>query len=296
MALKRKEFETWMRRMLCSLDEEDGQCIKLLVSHTTVSKKRGEEVGTIKIPKKVSDIEAFINEKIDEIINVTIVDADGIGGVQSYQVQAFFEKLENPKSRYTFRVEADDEDVEEFKSEPPSVQGLTAQLMRHNEGLARTMTMTTGQVMQSLTRQNTKLLEMVEKVFDDKVKMIDAMEELAGHKHERDLEIQGQQFKQRMVEDGYNKLAMLAPILVNKFMGKKMLPEKAGVMEVMVARLMESLTLPQTEQLQKLLTPDQMALLMEIATKYGESAASGEAKPAGKPEPTTVEGEVKPTS
>ena len=290
MALERKKFETWMRRMLLSVDEEDGQCIKLVISHTTVSKKRGEEVGTIKIPKAVKDIDAFLNEKIDEIENATVVDADGIGGVQSYQVQAFFEKLEGAKSRYTFRIEADD-DEEEYKSEPPTQAGLTAQLMRHNEAQARTMTMTTGQVMASLSRQNTRLLEMAEKVFEDKLKLIEAMEDLSTKKHERDIELRDQAFKQTMVEDGYKKLVMLAPILVNKFMGKKLLPEQAGTMEIMMARLMESIGPEQGEALSKILTPDQMAILMEIATKYQKSPASGD-KQEEKKEP--VEGAVMP--
>lgn len=113
MALNRRQFDQWLRRQLSDERDDEGKCIKLVVRHVGVNKRLEGEVDTISLKKKFptqDEFTSFCEETANRIDATTHADASGVGGTQSYTIQAFFERSENAVSRFTFRVLGDDEE------------------------------------------------------------------------------------------------------------------------------------------------------------------------------------------
>jgi hypothetical protein len=268
--LKRKDLETWIRKNLY-VPREEGRCSKFILKHIGAGGKLGSEVHCITVPKNQKEAgDEFVETVMQELESNAHQDACGMpGAIQSYAVQAFFEDSEKPLSRYAFKVHGeDDEEGDSGASEPPNRIGITSQLMRHNEAMARTSFMATGQVLQTLMRQNASLTTLLEEMQKDKLRTFELVEDLMSQKHQRDLETNREERHSAMVQDAFDKLMTLAPVVIAKLGNskqQKMLPPGApDELELKAKALVESIQPDQLEALGQVLKPEQQFVMAEM--------------------------------
>ena len=94
-----------------------------------------------------------------DIEQEAVRDACGIGRLQRYVLYAYrTESKKEASSRLTFNVDGQAES-EENESEPPTAKGQLAQLMRHNEALAKMVVGQSVQTTESQARMTARLME-----------------------------------------------------------------------------------------------------------------------------------------
>ena len=262
----KNDLNQWIRKQLY-VERDEGQPARFVLKHVGAGNKLGSEVCAIAVPKNPAQRgDDFVEATIGEIESTANQDAGGLGGVQSYVVQAYFVGEDKPLARYTFKVQGADDDDEggSMSSEPPNKVGITSQLMRHQEAIFRTAVMSNSQVVGTLMRQNQVLADMVEKFMQDRVQTIDVLEQMMSRKQERDLEVQRSTAKQAMLQDAFEKLMTLAPIVVAKIAGKGTMPGAESALEVQIKGLLETITPDQFDALSGTLKPEQQMALAEL--------------------------------
>lgn len=140
--------------------------------------------------------------------------------------------------------------------------------MRHHDAMMRTTVMSTGNTIQMLQRQNARLQETVENLIEEKFKSITLVEDLLSQKNERDIATMKETNKQTMYREAFDKVSLLAPVVINKLAGRKAVPEAENSMTMLLKRFLESLKPEQTEIFMKTLAPDQQIAMMEIFAQY----------------------------
>lgn len=276
--MNRAKFEAWLRKQLF-IARDEGTCNKLVLKHIQIGNKLGNEVACLRVPAAVND--DFLVTAINEVEAAAAADAGGIGGTQSYIVQAFFENdADKALARFTFRVAGDDEEDENdgLNSEPPNRIGLTSQLMRHTEAIMRTGTMATGQVVAVMQRTIANLTESNERLMAQRMESYQLIEELQSQKHERDLLTSREAMKQQMIRETFEKATLLLPVVINKLTGKNVLPEKKTGGEIMIKEFMNSLTPEQGEKLQTILNPAQLTVVLSMMEGFAKEDMADQAK------------------
>lgn len=219
-------------------------------------------------PEKIVTLqldETQLHDLANELWSGARDDAEGIGGSQSYRVLIKREHALNPTSRYNFRISggADFED-ESGVMEGTSVKGLMGQLMRHTEVAQRNASHVSMQMLslqqRTISRQSAQIDTLVSKSFQ----AFELLEELTSRKHERDIENKAAENKAFITEQVVDKAMILAPIVANRLMGKKVLPEENSASEELLQSLFSQVSPAQMERLEKVLTPDQLMALGEI--------------------------------
>jgi len=271
--MKRKEtLETWLRQQIFIHREDVGHCIKIELGHLALGGKKSGELYFCKVPEDPE--EGFVSTLLTTIEDLSQADVEGLGGVQTYAVFAYFEdKPTRPTARYVFKLR-DESEANELESEPPSKEGITAQLMRHNEAIMRSSSIAQAQVMNALVTSLQRLSEQNEQMSAEKLESLKTMEELYSHRHERELELLESQAKQERIDKVVGKLDLLAPVLINKLGGgngeQKQLTDgnQNSVRDAMLGGLANSITPEQLSKLQGVFSDEQMATLLELVTPH----------------------------
>lgn len=232
---------------------------------------------------KVEDFEITESLSIDELGNLALMivetaqnDADGHGPmVQRYTLTSVItgEDKEEAASRVTFRMRGNaDLDVdgdEEAGEEAPNMRGLTQQLMRHNEVNNRTMVGNIGTMLNLMTRRMESQDRMIEKLWDDRMRSLELIEEAHGRRHERDLETMRETKKEERLTIGINKMMMFVPVLLDKLSGGKM-PAKLDATMLMFKELVQSMSIDQFESVRRQLSPEQQIVFFTLLKKFQE--------------------------
>jgi len=256
---ERKKLEQWLRRQLYARDN----CSKFAMRHISSEGKAGNEVWSIDVPKKGLS-EEKMETLLGEINQCAYDDACGIGGLQRYVVQSFHSGSEKPSQRYVFRVEGESPEDDGMDSEPATQKGLIAQQMRHNEALARTITMMVTQLGPSFNRTIGQLTEHNEKLMDKHMENIVATEELLSLKHTRDLEMKQLESKDKRANDVWEKAQILVPFVANRLLGKKVLPESIEPQMAMLKALLSSFSQEQVQNLMMGMSVEQRMAFLEF--------------------------------
>lgn len=275
----RRDFETWIRKQVM-VQRGEGRCTRLLLRHVVQGNKVGNEVASIIVPEEWSD--EWIQDSVNEIETSAHTDAGGIGGPQKYMVFAFFERSEaKPLARFPFLEHASDEGSDEegaeLDTESPNARGLTAQLMRHNEALMRTSMMGITQIISTLQRQVSKQSDTIEKLVEEKFNNLEMMENVLSKKQERDIELREAENKQKLLTDAAEKAMGLMPIVVNKLMGKTVMPAPS-INDELLKSFLSSITPEQLDSLVSILKPEQSMVVMELYQKLLQSKESGDSE------------------
>lgn len=265
----RNKLDAWIRRQVVRETEEDGPLRKLVLSHVA-NGKLGNEVHTVSVPKRDNreNLEDFISLAINEFDAASEQDANGIGGTQTYIIQSVFgdnEEKTRARARFTFRVFGDEEeDTGEVSSEPATKSGLLTQLMRHNEGLTKSLVAANAQIISTLQRTIARQAEQLEKSDEQRIEGFRIMEDLLSEKNKRDIEAAREAHALDMKQDALNSVKMLLPVAINKMVGKHVLPENLSAKEAQFKALAESMTPDQFAGILSNLSPAQQIALTEL--------------------------------
>lgn len=293
MSQNEKKIASWIKKQLWQ-ERKQGKCTKLVLHHVGTQGRLGPAINTINVGEgkpvesdgraDEGDIEQYTAEMYENAQTY----AEGIGQTQTFALAAYFEEDETAAlARFVFRcrVEQEDEDGE-VSSEPADMAGHLRQLMRHNEAHMRLNVAAMGQVMNTLTKQNQQLSEMVEKLVEGRFEQIEAVEELMSKKHERALDLKREEQKQVLQTQLADNVMALLPAVANKIVGRKILPEQ-NVIELGIVKWAEALTANEIQTIMGSMSPEKQIafgeLLQQIASRVG---AVGEQAP-----PNTSTGE-----
>ncbi len=163
-----------------TVERSEGLCNRIVLRQMSMESTGGREVTSFSLDHMPSSSE--LESLVEEIMSAAQGDADGLGRhVQRYGVFVYYEKGTGSMGSLPFLLsgEGADGDDDGFESsEPATAKGLLAQLMRHNEGNARTSTLAMGGVVREQAKIIEKLTERNEKLNEKIIEVSELMESL----------------------------------------------------------------------------------------------------------------------
>lgn len=280
----------WVRHQVFSATQESGSCHKFIVRHLTVNKKPNGDIGEVKVDPEILRMPGGIDHLVDELCEMAQQDANAMReGVQTYGISAYFRGNPEYSPRTFFRVSAEDafdHDAEASDpSEPPTERGIAAQLMRHNEALARSQTINTQNLIETLMRDNTSQRALIERQMAQAMDFAAIMQEAMDNSTARRIAERDAASKSEVVGSMLEHVKLLIPVILNKIAGQKIAPETDSSF-TLLASLFESLTPEQQQRLfSEFLTPSQAAVLAEFVDTYEKRKRVLTAKPEAPPAP-----------
>lgn len=196
-----------------------------------------------------------LEEYSQEILEAAKNHASFMGGTQRFGVSAFDldrdEKThEGPINTRGVTVEGAMHPAGEGDpsgSEPPTNEGLLAHLMRHNNEMFRLHNASVGALTSHLARTVEKQADQIDKLMGDRMGTIEVVEGLLSQKHTRDLEVEKTKADITRKNEMWEKVAQLAPIIINKISGQELVRQKHSALEATVMSFLESLPSGQLE-------------------------------------------------
>lgn len=270
----KKNLSDWIRRQLFHYsDTKNGRCTSFILSHVG-SGSKSNIVTTMPLLERVGPDD--IEEIVGQLNETATIDAEGLGGLQKYMLQATFENLDKPINRFIFRLNATDneDNVDVMDSEPATQKGLMSQMMRHTEATFRISMASTGNIVGMQNRIISRQAEQIENLTQKHIELVQVLEELQTEKHQRELDSAVALRKQAAYQDITQKILLLLPTVANKLTGKNLLPEKTSSGEQMIKSLMDSLSPEQMGHMQSMLKPEQQMIIFQIyenMRKFDES-------------------------
>lgn len=276
----------WIRKNAYTTRDE-GDFIKIVVRHVVNKSKVGDEIGRFEVPGKDERTDQWDSELTTEIMSALQIEAQTLGGLQHYACYSVFSDAEQPVNRCIVTVQGgdgDNDDDDGLLSEGANAVGLTSQAMRHQEANARIMTGGIMQVIEAQRRQNERLMTMNEELLKSQLNMVKDMTGMWEEKRAAILEASAQAVKTHAVQEGISVLRQIGPVIVNKLVGKDILPvdKRAGVTS-MAKSFYGSLTEEQLAALQQVFRQDQLMHFFTLGETLLEDEPSGES-PQGKTE------------
>jgi hypothetical protein len=192
-------------------------------------------------------------------------DAQGLGGLQSYRVLVMRKHSAGATGRWNFRIVAGEDSYDESGlTEAIDTKGLLGQCMRHTEQFMRNSTQVSMQMLSIQQRTISKQAAQIDSLVAKSFQSFELMEELISRKHERDMEVREQENSMQITETITDTVKVLAPIAVNKIVGKKILPEENSSSEEILQSTFATITPAQMERMERIFTPTQMQGFGEI--------------------------------
>ena len=173
------------------------------------------------------------------------------------------------------------------ETEAPDGRGITSQLMRHNEVATRIALGQTSEIMEFYKRALEQRDRRIEDLENRHFKMLELYEKLQSMQHERDLEVVREQRADERTKFLKEKLDMLAPVLMNKLLGKEGATAPA-LGEELMRQFLKSLAPNQIDALMGMLRPEQAAVIGEVYDAYVKREMERESPPPSAPSPTSA--------
>jgi len=267
----RNRITRWLRQALTDGERPD----RILIRHVTID-ERQTEIWAIGLQgfEPHEEALAFLAGDIEATI---LADATGLGGVQRYVICACLGDA--LVSRLPLRQVASEVRLgDSLDSEPPTEEGLLVQLMRHNEAHTRLFASTMGQIVgtmgETIERQKTEL----EKADALRVEVLQRIEGLISHEHERKLELTKEVARGQRQQRLMDFALALAPVVVNRVTGKKVFKEPQGSpVKALLRRFFDSLSEEQQGKIVGGLSAIQIAALTELYKAVTEESERGAA-------------------
>jgi hypothetical protein len=259
-----REMNSWLRRQFFHFSERHGDCKSVVLSHVSDGGKL-QHVSDFLIKENIEMNE--VEDVSGDITRTALIDAEAFGKIQKYRLQAVFKNSPEPLNRFMFRVHptgSDEDNVDLVESEPANAKGMVAQAMRHTEAVMKISVMSTGTIVEAQRRTIERLTLQNETLMQKHLDSVSVIEDLMSRRHQRELDSAVAMRKEKSYEQITEKILMLAPIALNKFTGKNLLPEKTTSGEQMLLSFIESLKPEQMGELTKQLSPDQQMLLFSL--------------------------------
>lgn len=278
----------WIRRQLFG----SKTCDKIELRHLPADGKTGQEVTTLEMKPNVKPDD--VQDIIQEVYDALQADAEVIGGVQKYRLLPYFDGAKEPSGRFLVRVEAGNssDDEEGFDSEPANQKGLLSQLMRHMEARERLMLTSMNNIMNAQTRILGRQAEQLENYAGKHIELVQTVEELHSEKHLREMETKEFSASQDRKTEMMKQFQLLIPVAANKLLGgktngKNVMDEVVNPHQMMLKRLMDSITQDQLDKLEDIFDAEMMkdfASIYESQRDLDDNgvATTPEAKKKGK--------------
>ncbi len=266
-----QQLSEWVRRQVCLVDKDLGKCKKLVLRHLNMAKKPQGEVRSLSIPNDPAlEGTEIVDRLLVDIANAAQRDAnDMASGVQTYALYAYFSLDSSHCPRKIFRVAGEDDYEQNAESsEPPTEKGLTAQLMRHNEVNSKNGMVAMGFIISTLQKEVGQQREMNKHLMAQQADLLLLTQETLNEGHKRRIEEKEAEMKASMMEGVFEHLKIVFPTLVNRLVGKDILPQKLDREMYLLMSFMENLTPEQQQMFQSTMTPGQAATFGELLELY----------------------------
>lgn len=215
-----KRLEAFMRSQLFARKEPATK----FTLHHIVNGKIGDPVFSVDVDKDTDG--AFVSSSVASFVEAATADAAGLGGLQSYVIRALIGN--KSLGRHTFRIEGELEAVSGANSETPDAAGMLTQLMRHNDGYAKIITMGNhtvvdmlAQTMRQVAQATIDAREESRKNEAERLAMFQTMQSLLNEQSMRDIENRKAEAKIEAMHKIGGQLQTLLPVIVGKLGGRK---------------------------------------------------------------------------
>jgi hypothetical protein len=222
-----------------------------------------------------------VNDIADQIEACAHEDGRHFRGPTVYGVFAYREAGKPAVARTLLRIEGQGA-AEAFmgETETADARGITSQLMRHNEVAARMALGTTADIIEYYRRALDARDRRIDELEARHFKTLELYEDLQSMRHEREIDVLREHRADQRTQFLKEKLDMLAPVLMNKLLGKGAGGGSGApaLGEELMRQFLKSLTPQQIEALMGMLRPEQAAVIGEVYEAYAkrESAKDGE--------------------
>lgn len=263
-----KKLEAWLLSELCK-ERPEGQGIRKFELRSAPPGSKGTSIESW--PHEVRLAAEEIPGRALDIMQRAQEDADGQGpGVYRYVVLVHVKGEAKPSGRFPFRVRGDEDlDLDEGDSEnAPTNKGLMMQLMRHNEALARTMTTSAASMANLMSRTMENMGRNIENLLDERMEMYKTLEAAKSDEHNRNMELMLTDGEQKRKDKAFEKIMTLVPLVVNKMIGAKLLPDKSDPLMMLLEPLITSMNAEQFQAIQSTLNPEQTMMFIELLQAF----------------------------
>ena len=269
-----QQIADWIREHVAVAVAGRGRCKRLVLRQMSLESKPQGDVNSFNIPQD-EGLAGETDMLVNRIVDAAQRDANDFeGGVQKYAIFAYYSDDPNYVPRKIFRVAADDEVTRDLSpSEPPTEKGLVSQVMRHLEAVMRTSTVSTGVVIENMTRQLRDHQEAKKVTDKQTVDLMLLVQANINEAHRRRLDERKEEMEMGIKEGLFEQLKVAVPIILNRISGKPLLPEQDKSFMLMAA-LLENLRPEQQAFLRESLDPPQAAVLGEILGEYEKKKAT----------------------
>lgn len=264
MSIDRSRVMQWLRAEVYR-DHRDGPVKRVVLRHVA-GDKLASEITSQEVP--AAPDEAWLVNAVGEFELAAISDADGAGGMQKYCLLSY--RVDDRSSgRLPFRIMGEADDEESLSSEPATAKGFLAQLMRHNEASARIATQSIQQVLAAQHHTIEEQAAMLKHLTAIHFENIREREELLDRKHERELETRRAELRDGMVKEAIEKVQLLAPVVINRLAGQKLLPQETSTEGEALRAFLQSLSEEQFQAILGALKPEQKVALSMFVDSVG---------------------------
>jgi len=255
------DLAKWLSRELVKNRGADKPATRISLRHASPGTK-GSSVEDIDLTERILSTDD-LPTLAEEIVSRAQTDADGLGNIQRYIVTIYVKGEPRAVQRFPFRIRANGDEFEEGAEEAPTMKGLTSQLMRHNEAMAKTLVHSVAGITQIMARRLESSDNTVARLTEQVYKNMELLEEAKSDQHARDMELLTTEAKETRTNQMFEKMAVLVPVIINRLAGQKVLnAEDPNAM--MLKAFAESMTPEQFKQIQSTLKPEQLILLAQL--------------------------------
>lgn len=228
---------------------KSGECRELVLRHLAVGAKSGSEVHRWEIEAHHKSQDG-VDSLVDEIETFASSDANGWQGVQTYALLAFHGDNERQTARFVFRVDgsSDEDEDNDYDSEPKNLKGALAQQMRHNELIMKTSMTNMATVMNVMQRTMNNQAARLESMENDRVKSIHLFEQLMSEQHTRDMEARRIEAREKALTEVVGSLKQALPIVATKLLGPKKEEGQPSGAETVLQKIVEGFMSMSPEQ------------------------------------------------
>ena len=233
-----QQIADWIREHVAVAVAGRGRCKRLVLRQMSLESKPQGDVNSFNIPQD-EGLAGETDMLVNRIVDAAQRDANDFeGGVQKYALFAYYSDDPNYVPRKIFRVAADDEVTRDLSpSEPPTEKGLVSQVMRHLEAVMRTSTVSTGVVIENMTRQLRDHQEAKKVTDKQTIDLMLLVQANINEAHRRRLDERKEEMEMGIKEGLFEQLKVAVPIILNRISGKPLLPEQDKSFMLMAALL-----------------------------------------------------------
>lgn len=279
MSVQERNLRRWLEQNMNSSRARYGSLAKIQVRHIQSGNRVGDEVSYYEAPEEPDEMwaESTTREILDTLTN----EAENLGGVQKFACFAYFSKSDEPINRHVVRMRGTQTPEEEERSldtESPNNTGLVSASQRHTEAAYRLLIMAVSSQTQVQSKMIDKLGSMVETLLEQRFQDTKLVNDLLDKKAEREIQLEDAKTKQQAVRAGIDSAKLLAPVIANKLLKKRIFNEPDNMLAKLGHQFFGSIA-NDPKQLASIvgtLKPEQQAALMELIDSFEQKAGEKE--------------------